>query len=90
MSPQHTEAEESMMFDKLPNDRQPIEVRVGDEWQPATYQDGQFIDAYGLPLDAVKVSSWRDPNGMASQNRIRANGLGASGAPTPRIAGRAH
>jgi hypothetical protein len=79
-----------MMFDKLPNDRQPIEVRVGDEWQPATYQDGQFIDAYGLPLDAVKVSSWRDPNGMASQNRIRANGLGASGAPTPRIAGRAH
>jgi len=78
------------MFDKLPNDRQPIEVRLGDEWQAATYQDGQFIDAYGLPLDAGKISSWRDPNGMSSANRVRANGLGASGAPTSRIAGRPH
>jgi hypothetical protein len=52
------------MFDKLPSERQPIEVRLGNDWQPATYQDGQFIDAYGLPLDARKISGWRAPNGM--------------------------
>jgi len=78
------------MFDKLPNDRQPIEVRLGNEWQPATYQDGQFIDAYGLPLDPRKISSWRAPNGMASSNGVSAKSMNANGASTPRIAGRTH
>lgn len=78
------------MFDKLPNDRQPIEVRLGNEWQPATYQDGQFIDAYGLPLDARKISSWRAPNGTAISNGVGAKSMNANGAPTPRIAGRMH
>lgn len=52
------------MFDKLPNERQPIEVRLGNDWLPATYQDGQFIDAYGMPLNPHQISSWRAPNGM--------------------------
>ena len=78
------------MFDKLPNDREPIEVRMGNEWQPATYQDGQFVDAYGLPLNPKKISSWRAPNGTSSANTPRANGAGAHPMPTPRVVGRAH
>ena len=52
------------MFDKLPNDRQMVEVRLENrDWQAATYQDGEFVDAYGMPLDPHKISSWRSPNG---------------------------
>jgi len=51
------------MYDKLPSDRQHVEVRVGNrDWQPATYVDGEFVDAYGMPLDRHKISGWRDPS----------------------------
>ena len=46
--------------DKLPMDRQVIEVRLGtDEWQPAMFRDGQFLDLYGIPLERRRISSWR-------------------------------
>jgi len=46
--------------DKLPMDRQVIEVRLGtDEWQPAMFRDGEFVDMYGIPLERRRISSWR-------------------------------
>jgi hypothetical protein len=46
--------------DKLPMDRQVIEVRLGtDQWQPAMFRDGEFVDMYGIPLERRKISSWR-------------------------------
>ncbi len=45
---------------KLPVDRQIIEVRLGtDAWQPAMFRDGEFVDMYGLPLERRTISSWR-------------------------------
>ena len=49
--------------DKLPMDRQVVEVRVGNgDWQPATFLDGDFIDLYGMPLDRKRVTGWRPAN----------------------------
>lgn len=48
------------MYDKLPSERQPVEVRLENQnWQPATYVDGKFIDAYGMPLNPQKILGWR-------------------------------
>jgi hypothetical protein len=48
------------MSDKLPMDRQVIEVRMGtDQWQPAMFRDGEFVDMYGIPLERRTISSWR-------------------------------
>lgn len=50
----------TLMNDKLPTDRQIIEVRLGnDEWQPAMFRDGEFVDMYGLPIERKSISSWR-------------------------------
>ncbi len=69
------------MFDKLPTDRQNVEVRFDNrDWEPATYVDGEFVDAYGMPLDARKISSWRAPNG--SPNRVNTNTPVANGRST--------
>jgi hypothetical protein len=73
----NNDAEENRMYDKLPSDRQHVEVRLDNrEWQPATYVDGEFVDAYGMPLDRRKISSWRDPN-RPSPNRPTAPGDGS-------------
>ena len=54
------------MKGELPMDRQAVQVKISDgDWQPAVYQDGQFVDLYGLPLDASKISSWRPAGGSA-------------------------
>jgi hypothetical protein len=46
--------------DKLPMDRQIIEVRLGtDEWQPAMFRDGEFVDMFGIPIERRRISSWR-------------------------------
>ena len=72
------------MKGELPLERQAVQVQIDNgEWQAATYQDGQFVDLYGLPLDHHKVTSWRPAgggaNGRASQNRnLRAE------SPSPR------
>ena len=57
----------TLMNDKLPVDRQIIEVRLGsrDEWQPAIYRDGEFVDAYGITLDRRRISGWRPANSNA-------------------------
>jgi hypothetical protein len=58
MLPRSTMTKETS--DKLPTDRQVIEVRLGtDEWQPAIFRDGEFVDTYGIPLERRKISSWR-------------------------------
>jgi len=52
--------------DKLPMDRQIIEVRLGTaEWQPAMFREGEFVDMYGIPLERRKISSWRPANANA-------------------------
>ena len=57
------------MYDKLPNDRQVVEVCVENrEWQLATYENGEFVDAYGLPLDLSRISGWRAVDG--SRHRV--------------------
>jgi hypothetical protein len=62
------------MKGELPLERQAVQVQINNgEWQPATYQDGQFVDLYGLPLDHRKITSWRpaggSANGRAAPNR---------------------
>jgi hypothetical protein len=62
------------MKGELPLERQAVQVQINNgDWQAATYQDGQFVDLYGLPLDHRKVTSWRPvgagANGRASPNR---------------------
>lgn len=48
------------MKGELPMERQAVQVQLNNgDWQPATYQDGQFVDLYGLPLDHRKITSWR-------------------------------
>ena len=50
----------TLVNDKLPMDRQMIEVRLGnDTWQPAMFRDGEFMDMYGIPLERRRISSWR-------------------------------
>jgi hypothetical protein len=48
------------MHSELPAERQAVEVNFnGISWQPAIFQNGQFVDIYGLPLDREKISDWR-------------------------------
>jgi len=55
------------MKGELPLERQAVQVQINNgEWQAATYQDGQFVDLYGLPLDHRKITSWRPAGGTAS------------------------
>jgi len=63
------------MKGELPMDRQPVQVKVDDgDWQAAVYQDGQFVDLYGLPLNHRKITSWRPAggaaNGSAAERRV--------------------
>jgi hypothetical protein len=55
------------MLDKLPNERQLVEVRLGNDWQAATYVDGEFIDMYGMPINPHKISTWRMPIGLSNR-----------------------
>ena len=53
--------------EKIPMDQQVVEVRLADsEWQQAIYKDGEFVDAYGIPLDRKGISSWRPSNTRTS------------------------
>jgi hypothetical protein len=55
------------MKGELPLERQAVQVQINNgDWQAATYQDGQFVDLYGLPLDHHKITSWRPAGGSAS------------------------
>jgi hypothetical protein len=54
------------MKGELPLERQAVQVQLNNgDWQAATYQDGQFVDLYGLPLDHKKITSWRPAGGNA-------------------------
>ncbi len=53
--------------EQLPSDRQAVQVKFDNcDWQPATYRYGQFVDAYGIPLDPEKISSWRPASANGS------------------------
>jgi hypothetical protein len=61
MLPRSTQANE-----QLPSNGQVVQVRVGNgEWQHATFRDGEFIDAYGMPLDRRRITGWRPLHGSA-------------------------
>jgi hypothetical protein len=52
--------DDELRNDQLPSDRQAVQVKFDNcDWQPATYRYGQFVDAYGMPLDPEKISGWR-------------------------------
>ena len=58
------------MKGELPSERQAVQVKLNDgDWQSAVYQDGQFVDLYGLPLDHHKISSWRPAGSAATPSR---------------------
>ena len=62
------------MKGELPLERQAVQVQINNgEWQPATYQDGQFVDLYGLPLDHRKITSWRPAGGAANGSGTASN-----------------
>jgi hypothetical protein len=62
------------MKGELPMDRQAVQVKISDgDWQSAVYQDGQFVDLYGLPLEHSKISSWR-PAGASADGRAAQSG----------------
>ena len=50
-----------------PEEGQDVQVRIGSgAWQSATYRHGQFVDAFGLPLDPQRISEWQ-----ATEPRVR-------------------
>jgi hypothetical protein len=58
------------MLEKLPNDHQVVEVCVNNrEWLQATYQNGEFVDVYGVPLDLQTISNWR-PDAKAPTKKL--------------------
>jgi hypothetical protein len=62
------------MKGELPMDRQAVQVQLNNgDWQAATYQDGQFVDLYGLPLDHRKITSWRPAGGAANGSGVTTN-----------------
>ena len=62
------------MKGELPVDRQPVQVQLNNgDWQAVTYQDGQFVDLYGLPLDHQKITSWRPAGGTANGSGMASN-----------------
>ncbi|MET0231461.1 MAG: hypothetical protein ABW186_11065 [Rhodanobacteraceae bacterium] len=62
------------MKGELPMDRQSVQVQLNNgDWQAATYQDGQFVDLYGLPLDHQKITSWRPAGGAANGGGVTKN-----------------
>lgn len=64
------------MKGELPLERQAVQVKLNDgDWQPAVYQDGQFVDLYGLPLDHLKITSWRSAGGSTDGRATPTRGL---------------
>ena len=62
------------MKGELPMDRQTVQVQLNNgDWQAATYQDGQFVDLYGLPLDHQKITRWRPAGGAANGSSVSKN-----------------
>ena len=45
---------------------------MGNNWQAATYRRGQFVDVYGLPLDAQRISEWQamEPRAQAPRDTL--------------------
>ena len=60
------------MSDENPLERQMVEVHFDDRaWLSAIYQNGEFVDLFGLPLDRQRISGWRplDSAGKSANGR---------------------
>jgi hypothetical protein len=74
------------MKGELPMERQAVQVKINDgDWQPATYQDGQFVDSYGLPLDAAKISAWKPVGGAVGARPAAPRSVHAGSVPAQRV-----
>jgi len=57
------------MNGRLPIEGQNVQVKLKDgDWQDAVYGDAKFIDLYGLPLGAEKISEWRSVAAAPAMN----------------------
>jgi hypothetical protein len=80
---------EQAMNNQLPNESQKVQVKLMEgDWQDAVFREKQFVDLYGLPLDADKVLEWR-PLVLAAQAtkpaaHARRNMPGAAATPAVR------
>jgi hypothetical protein len=60
------------MQNETPQEGQDVQVKMGNNWQAATYRRGQFVDVYGLPLDAQRISDWQamEPRAQAPRDTL--------------------
>jgi hypothetical protein len=65
-------AKEIDMQNETPQEGQDVQVKMGSNWQAATYRRGQFVDVYGLPLDAQRISEWQatEPRAQAPRDTL--------------------
>jgi hypothetical protein len=63
------QAKETDMSNETPQEGQDVQVKMGNNWQAATYRRGQFVDVYGLPLDAQRISEWQAVEPRAQPQR---------------------
>jgi hypothetical protein len=61
------------MINGQPTEGQVVQVKIdGGEWQTATFREGHYVDLYGLPLDASKVSEWKLEARTPARPEVRA------------------
>ncbi len=61
------------MINGQPTEGQVVQVKIdGGEWQTATFREGHYVDLYGLPLDASKVSEWKPEARTPARAEVRA------------------
>jgi hypothetical protein len=73
------------MNGRLPIEGQNVQVKLKEgDWQDAVYRDAKFIDLYGLPLGAEKISEWRSVTvapAMNGASRIQRSSLKTAVSP---------
>jgi hypothetical protein len=71
-SHRRAQVKEIDMQNETPQEGQDVQVKMGSSWQEATYRRGQFVDVYGLPLDAQRISEWQamEPRAQAPRDTL--------------------
>jgi hypothetical protein len=71
-SRRRAQAKEIDMQNETPQEGQDVQVKMGSNWQAATYRRGQFVDVYGLPLDSQRISEWQamEPRAQAPRDTL--------------------
>jgi hypothetical protein len=74
------------MNGRLPIEGEKVQVKLKEgDWQDAVYRGENFVDLYGLPLDAEKISEWRSVAVTPAVNgasRIQRSSLNTVASPT--------